>query len=114
MGRSVKVWAGLFLAVAVFWAGAWAAAEETKAVTLTGKVQCAMCILKKADAKTCQDVLVVTGKDAGEYYIVKNDATAQFPHSGCKGDKTATITGTVSEKDGRKWIAATKMEAAKS
>ena len=64
-------------------AGAALAADKPAAkpaeVTLTGDVQCAMCILKKADAKGCQDVLVVTDK-AGktEYYLVKNAVSEKF------------------------------------
>jgi hypothetical protein len=90
------------------------AQDAPKTVTLTGKVQCAMCILKKADAKGCQDVLVVSGKDQGEYYIAKNEVSEKFPHVGCKGDKSATVTGTVAEKDGKRWLTATKMEVAQS
>jgi hypothetical protein len=88
------------------------AAEET----LNGEVMCAKCTLKKADAKECQDVLVVkgTGDATAEYYIVKNAVAEKFGHV-CTGKTPATVTGTVTEKDGKKWIAATKMEkAAKS
>ena len=86
-----------------------AAADET----LSGTVVCAKCTLKKADAKQCQDVLV--SKDANgvstEYYIAKNDVAEKFGHV-CSGERSAVVTGAVSEKDGKKWITATKMEAA--
>lgn len=82
-------------------------------VTLTGDVQCAMCILKKADAKGCQDVLVVADK-AGktEYYLVKNATSEKFGMS-CTAPRKAVATGTVSEKDGKKWLTASKLEAVK-
>lgn len=99
------------LALVVGLVAAPAAVEET---TLSGKIMCAKCTLKKADAKECQDVLVVKGAgDAtAEYYIVKNEVAEKFGHT-CTGEKPATVTGTVSEKDGRKWIAASKIEEAK-
>jgi hypothetical protein len=81
--------------------------------TVTGKLTCAKCSLKKADQ--CQDVLITTdaaGKTT-EYYVEKNDVAKAYGHT-CKGEKPATVTGAVSEKDGKKWIAATKMEAPKS
>jgi hypothetical protein len=85
------------------------AADET----LSGSVMCAKCTLKKADAKECQDVLVV--KDAAgastEYYITKNAVAEKFGHV-CSGESAAKVTGAVSEKDGKKWITATKMEKA--
>lgn len=89
-----------------------AAAKPTE-VSLTGDVQCAMCILKKADAKSCQDVLVVTDK-AGktEYYLVKNAVSEKFGMS-CMKPRPAVATGTVSEKDGKKWLTASKLEAVK-
>jgi hypothetical protein len=112
MKQAVRACLVVGLAVAI--ASVVVAQDAQKTVTLTGKVQCAMCILKKADAKSCQDVLVVAGKDQGEYYIVKNEVSEKSGHLGCKGDKTATVTGTVAEKDGKKWLTATKMEVAKS
>ncbi len=83
------------------------AAEET----LTGKIMCAMCTLKKADAKECQDVLVVTDANGAvtEYYVEKN-AVAEKAGDVCTGEVPATITGTVSEKDGKKWITPSKIE----
>jgi len=82
--------------------------------TLTGSVMCAKCALKKADAKECQDVLVVKDAkgQAKEYYIAKNAVLEKFGHT-CKGEKPAVVTGEVAEKDGKTWITATKMEEKK-
>jgi hypothetical protein len=103
---------GLALALVVGFVAATSAGDET---TVTGKIMCAKCSLKKADAKDCQDVLVT--KDAagkvGEYYIEKNEIAKAYGHT-CQGEKPAVVTGTVTEKDGKKWITATKMEAPKS
>ena len=69
---------------------------------------------KKADAKECQNVLVVkNGDKTDEYYVEKNDVSTKFGHV-CKGQKDAVVTGTVTEKDGKKWISPTTMEEKKS
>jgi hypothetical protein len=87
------------------------AAEEQ---TLTGSVMCAKCSLKKADAKACQDVLVVKGGGATkEYYVTKNEVATKFGHV-CTGEKAVVVTGTVTEKDGKTWITPTKMEENKT
>jgi len=99
------------LAFVVSVSGAALAADDA---TLTGSIACAKCTLKKADATECQDVLVV--KDANgatkEYYIAKNDVSEAFGHQ-CKGEKPATVTGAVEEKDGKTWITPTKMDEKK-
>ncbi len=101
---------GLSLALVLGLAAAGSAAEET---TLTGKVMCAHCNLKKAGVTGCQDVLVVKdGDKTTEYYVEKNAVAQKFGHV-CSGEKPAVVTGTVTEKDGQKWIAPSKMEAAK-
>jgi hypothetical protein len=78
--------------------------------TLKGEMVCAKCYLKKPDAKECQDVLLV--KDAKgattEFYVTKNDVAKQAGEA-CTEPVPATIVGAVSEKDGRKWITATKI-----
>ncbi len=103
----------LLLAVCAAFALA-VSAEESKPVTVSGNISCAKCSLKKADAKECQDVLVVTAKDGKttEYYLAKNATTEKFGHT-CQGTKNATVTGTVSMKDGKTWLTASKMEAGK-
>ena len=97
---------GLTLALVVGFVAGPAAAEEK---TLSGSIMCAKCTLKKADAKECQDVLVVKdGDKTTEYYIAKNAVAEKFGHT-CTGEKPATVTGTVSEKDGKTWVTATKI-----
>ena len=96
----------MLLAVALVSTGLQAAEE-----TFNGNVLCAKCTLKKADAKECQDVLVVKNASgpATELYIVKNDVSKTFGHV-CSGETPATVVGSVAEKDGKKWITASKMD----
>lgn len=85
-----------------------AAAAET---TLTGSVTCAKCTLKKADAAKCQDVLVVKGENGAttEYYLVKNEPADEAGHA-CAKEYQATVTGEVTEKDGKKWLTASQIQ----
>jgi hypothetical protein len=108
----MKTIAKLGLAL-VLVAGLVAVATAADETTLTGNVMCAKCALKKTDATKCQDVLVVEGAKNTEYYIEKNPVAEKFGHV-CKNVKAAVVTGTVTEKDGKKWISATKMEEKKS
>ena len=43
-----------------------------------------------------------------EYYVTKNDVAKQAGEA-CTQAIPATIVGTVSEKDGRKWLTASKI-----
>ena len=83
------------------------AADE---LTLKGEMVCAKCYLNKPDAKECQDVLLV--KDARgattEYYITKNKVSQESGEA-CTQTIPAVVVGTVSEKDGRKWLTASKI-----
>jgi|SRR5687767_5181801 len=85
---------------------AWASDETT----LKGEMVCAKCYLNKPDAKECQDVLLV--KDARgattEYYITKNKVSQESGEA-CTQTIPAVVVGTVSEKDGRKWLTASKI-----
>jgi hypothetical protein len=82
--------------------------------TLKGEMVCAKCYLKRPDAKECQDVLMV--KDAAgtttEFYITKNKVATEAGEA-CMEPVKAEVTGTVSEKDGRKWLTATKIVKSK-
>jgi hypothetical protein len=87
------------------------AAEET----FTGELVCAKCFLKRADAKECQDVLMVPNATSAttEYYITKNQVSIDSGEA-CTDKVPATIVGSVSETDGRKWITATKITKGKN
>jgi len=90
------------------------AVASADTVTVSGKMACAHCTLKKADVKACQDVLVVAGKEGAkptEYWLVKNEV-ADKAHV-CNGEKAVTVTGSVVEKDGKQWLTATKVDEAK-
>lgn len=78
--------------------------------TLDGTLVCAKCFLKKADAKECQDVLLVSEPNGqtSEYYVTKNEV-AEESGEACTLEIKATVTGDVSEKDGRLWIAPSKI-----
>ena len=87
-----------------------AQAADEKEVTINGSIKCAKCLLNKADAAGCQDVLVAA--DNTEYYLVKNEVAEKYGHA-CKAGKDAVVTGKVMDKDGKKWIEATKIEEPK-
>ena len=84
-----------------------AAADET----FEGSMVCAKCYLKKADAKECQDVLLVAKADGtkAEFYITKNEV-AKKAGEACTTEVKAKVTGTLSEKDGKTWLTPSKIE----
>ena len=108
MKHLAKLGLGLVLALCVVSVAAGGGEAET--VTLEGKILCAKCSLEKADAKACQNVLVVAeGEAQGEYYIAKNAVADEFGNV-CMAKKPVKVTGSVAEKDGKKWITASAIE----
>lgn len=85
-------------------------AEE---VTLSGKATCAKCDLKEAGLTKCKDVLQVTKDGKTTTYDLVGDKAKAFHKEVCSESKEATVTGTVSEKDGKKAITVAKIEAKK-
>lgn len=102
------------LAALLLLAFAGLAAADHHEVTLSGKIACGMCTLKLEGQSECQDVLVVEGDDGkpAYYYLAGNEVLDAFGHS-CKGEKSATVVGTVTEKDGKQWINASRIEERK-
>ncbi|SRR5229473_6106480 len=104
------------VALAVTFALFWVVglrADDKREVTLKGEVLCAKCELK--EAKKCQTVIVVK-KDGQEitYYFKDKGNKESYHEKVCGGGREeATVTGTVSEKDGKKWITPSKVEYAK-
>lgn len=111
MKVAVPVFASLAI-VCLLVVGAYAAEE-----TLKGTVTCAKCDLKEkefVDKKACQTVVVVK-KDSKDvvYYF---DPEGHKKHHGpvCTTPKKGSVTGTVADKDGKKWITkVTKVELEK-
>src|SRR5689334_18187394 len=95
------------IAVCLLVAGLQAA--EKKEVTLKGEIMCARCELK--ESKTCQTVIEV--KEGGKevtYYFKDKGPKEEYHEEVCGGGRSqGIVTGTVSEKDGKKWITPTKV-----
>ncbi len=87
-------------------------AEEVKTTKLVGSLVCGKC--KLSETEECSNVLIV--KDAKDekkeikYYLTDKGAKADYHGKICKGPKDATVTGVVSEKDGKMSIADAKVE----
>ncbi len=85
--------------------------DKGKEVTLKGTMVCGKCTLKETDK--CTNVLQVkeNGKTVN-YYIKDEGNKASYHKPICPAGKKqeATVTGTVTEKDGKKWITAKKVD----
>ena len=84
-------------------------AEETK---IEGEAVCAKCNLKTATA--CQAAITVTGADGKKETILadNNDVSKAFHKNICQDTKKVKAEGVITEKDGKKTIALTKIVAA--
>jgi hypothetical protein len=83
-----------------------ASAAKPKEVTLKGQLGCGKCSFKEASA--CQNVLKVkdaAGKETS-YALADNDVSRANHEKVCGPASPATVTGTVSEKDGKKVLTA--------
>jgi hypothetical protein len=88
--------------------------KADKEVTLKGMLVCGKCTLKETDA--CSNVLQVKDGDKTVNYYIDDKGKAETYHKGiCPPNsmKEATVTGVVTEKDGKKHIKASKVEVAK-
>ncbi len=90
------------------------AEDAGKEVTITGSMVCGKCVLH--ETKSCQNVVQVTqdGKTVN-YYLKQNDVSkaAHDPICGGSSEKV-TVTGTVTEKDGKEMMTPSKIEPVKS
>ncbi len=107
MLAAVAVAAGL-------WAFGVARAEDKKEVKLTGTLVCGKCSLK--ETPKCSNVLQVKEGDKMVNYLLDDKGNGETYHEGvCGGEKVedVTVTGTVTEKDGKKSVKPTKVETKK-
>ena len=107
MRTALSMLAGLALIGAV---ALTATAEEKKETTITGTITCAKCDLKLQDS--CNTVVKVKkdGKDVLYYF---DAASKKYHKDTCQEAKEGTVTGTVTEKDGKNWVKVSKVEYAK-
>jgi hypothetical protein len=88
-------------------------AQEKKEVTLKGTILCARCALK--ETKKCQNAIQV--EDGGKtvtYYLDDKGMKEEYHEQLCGGARReGTVSGTVHEQDGKKFVKPTKVEYAK-
>jgi hypothetical protein len=87
--------------------------DKPKEVTLKGTILCAKCELK--ETKTCVTAIQVKeGDKTVTYYLDDKGNKEDYHETVCGGGKSqGSVTGVVTEKDGKKWIKPTKVEYAK-
>ena len=85
-------------------------AAETK---ISGEATCAKCTLKQTDA--CLTAIKVKSADGKEETILtdNNKVAKDFHKNICTTTEKVNAEGTITEKDGKKTIALTKIELAK-
>ena len=89
-------------------------AEPAKEVKLTGALVCGKCSLKVTPK--CSNALQVKEGDKVVTYFLDDKGNGEPYHEGVCGDgkiEGVVVTGTVTEKDGKKWVKATKVELPK-
>jgi hypothetical protein len=108
--RSTK-WMVAALGVAFLFGTAVRAAD--KEVTLKGTILCAKCALK--ETKKCVTCIKVQedGKDVVYYFLDRGNKEEYHEEVCGGGQKAGTVTGVVSEKDGKKYITPKKVEYTK-
>jgi hypothetical protein len=83
-------------------------AEEGKEVTLKGEVTCAKCDLKKSPS--CHTVIKVNEDGKDVVYWFEKDDSKKYHKPICTEAKKGTVKGTVTERDGKKWIKVAKVD----
>ena len=77
--------------------------DKDKEVTLKGTILCAKCELK--EAKKCTNAIRVKEDGKDVVYLFKDKGGKESYHKTiCQEPKEGSVTGTVSEKDGKKYI----------
>jgi hypothetical protein len=87
-----------------------------KEVTLEGTMMCAKCGLKVPGITKCTNAIQVKEGEKTVTYYLEDKGNGEDYHDGlCGGGKKegVKVTGIVSEKDGKMWIKASKVEEKK-
>ena len=88
------------------------AKEDGKEVTITGMAMCAKCALHQGDK--CETVVQTTMDGKTTTYYLTGKEAKEFHEKICKSDgEKVTVTGHLTEKDGKMMLHATKIEEVK-
>ena len=106
----MRVAVSLLLGLVVVFAFVAGLEAQDKQVTLQGTVTCAKCDLKQQDK--CATVIKVKDKTSGKdvVYYFDTDSHRKNHREICTTPKEGTVTGKVSEKDGKKMVKVDKVE----
>jgi RecG-like helicase len=89
----------------------WSVAYADDPVTIKGQVICAKCGLGKE--KACMTVVLEKKGDKEILYYFDKDSDKKYHKEICQEAKDGSVTGEVTEKDGKKTIKVSKVEYAK-
>ena len=112
--KQLKLTVALLAGLAFAGVAMTALADDSKETTITGSMVCGKCTLHITDK--CQNVVQVTqdGKTVN-YFLKQNDVSKAEHAAVCHGDsENVTVTGTVTEKDGKEILTPTKITVNKS
>jgi len=111
MIRALSV--ALVLAVGFGSTGSVRSDDKPAETKLTGTLVCAKCKLKAEGVKKCTNALQVKEGEKTVTYFLEDKGNGESYHEDvCGGGEKAnvTVTGKVSEKDGKKWVKPSKVE----
>jgi hypothetical protein len=109
--RMLLSWVFAVGAVGLLGVGVWA--QDKKEVTLKGEIACAKCTYHLADKCGTAISVKEDGKDV-TYILIDKGMQEKYYEGLCGGDKKqATVSGTVTTKDGKKYVTPTKVEVEK-
>lgn len=95
----------------LFASSAGAAGPAAAEVTLTGRLTCALCVLKHKDVQAGTNVPVVPQEGKERVYgLPENQVTRAFEMEACGKALPVKVTAIVSEDGGKRVVAATKIE----
>jgi len=110
--KKIKLASALLAALAITSLTSTAFAED-KEITITGDASCAKCAMHQSD--TCQTVVKTTADGKDTLYYLTGKAAKTFHKNICEGGtEKVTVSGKVTEKDGKLMLDATKVEEVKA
>lgn len=112
--NKLKLTLALLAGLAVASVTQTARADAAKETSITGNMVCGKCTMH--ETKACQNVVQVMEDGKTVNYYLKQNAVSKKEHGAvCHGDtEKVTVTGAVTEKDGKKMMTPTKIDVVKS